>query len=553
MKKLTLLLFVALAFASRAQVSHGGSPRFNHAKSAVEAVQLPYVDNQKLLQEDIDMVEGSSPLRVAVMQEAGISNLTQGETTVLGDGTKVWRTAVQSKGATFLALFFSEFDIPDGARIFFYDASGNFILGGFTNENRQNDGTFYTQHIPGDVAYIEYHEPAGAPAGHFLINRVLHGYKGIMDTKEWYDGLGVYPGRSGDCHIDVACDDGDDFRNQIRSVVEMLIVTENGAGFCSGALINNTARDKTPYVLSAYHCQDLKGALVGIVFYFNYQKVTCNAQGGPTNHTVIGAELLAKESPNTGADMLLLRINEPIPDAYKPYYAGWDRLAKERPEIGAGIHHPAGDYKKISIPFTLQKASGWAYFGNHDQEAYKVDLSEYYKATWLHKGIIEEGSSGSPLFNKQKRIIGQLSAGHGDCTNPADAEAYYGRFSSDWIGGGTADSRVSDWLDPLNTGATAIDGIDYTEAVDSNLSIQPNVLYVYPNPSNGMVRVDVEEIGEARYEVYNTQGHLVMQGTTIFAITTQALNLTSLPSGAYIVHLTIGDKHYINTVMIRKR
>ncbi|HNU83421.1 MAG TPA: T9SS C-terminal target domain-containing protein, partial [Thermoanaerobaculia bacterium] len=59
----------------------------------------------------------------------------------------------------------------------------------------------------------------------------------------------------------------------------------------------------------------------------------------------------------------------------------------------------------------------------------------------------EPGSSGSPLFDPNHRIVGQLHGGSAACGN--NLSDYYGRFSVSWTGGGSNTSRLSNWLDPL--------------------------------------------------------------------------------------------------------
>ena len=73
------------------------------------------------------------------------------------------------------------------------------------------------------------------------------------------------------------------------------------------------------------------------------------------------------------------------------------------------------------------------------------------------RGTTEGGSSGSPLFDQNKRVIGQLHGGVGQCTNVND---WYGRLSTSWQGGGTSGSRLADFLDSLSTGAMTLDGRD---------------------------------------------------------------------------------------------
>jgi hypothetical protein len=69
-------------------------------------------------------------------------------------------------------------------------------------------------------------------------------------------------------------------------------------------------------------------------------------------------------------------------------------------------------------------------------------------------GVTEPGSSGSPLFDQNHRIIGQLYGGAAACSGSVNNGAfdYYGRFGVSWGLG------VSDYLDPQNTGTLSLDG-----------------------------------------------------------------------------------------------
>ena len=76
-------------------------------------------------------------------------------------------------------------------------------------------------------------------------------------------------------------------------------------------------------------------------------------------------------------------------------------------------------------------------------------------------GVTEGGSSGSPLYSPEKRVIGQLHGGPSSCSAADNAKAdYYGRISVSWTGGGSNATRLSNWLDAGATGAQFIDGLD---------------------------------------------------------------------------------------------
>ena len=77
-------------------------------------------------------------------------------------------------------------------------------------------------------------------------------------------------------------------------------------------------------------------------------------------------------------------------------------------------------------------------------EGYSTPANTHWRAG-LDNGTVEGGSSGSPLFNTNKRVIGQLHGGV-DYGCPPNLEMYYGRFDVSWTGGGSSDTRLSDWL-----------------------------------------------------------------------------------------------------------
>jgi hypothetical protein len=88
------------------------------------------------------------------------------------------------------------------------------------------------------------------------------------------------------------------------------------------------------------------------------------------------------------------------------------------------------------------------------------EANSTWTVEWDRNTTTEGGSSGSPLFDQNKRIIGQLWGGGASCSN-LSAPDYYGRVSSSWLpAGSTNSSQLKFWLDPNNAGAQFIDGYD---------------------------------------------------------------------------------------------
>ena len=135
--------------------------------------------------------------------------------------------------------------------------------------------------------------------------------------------------------------------------------------------------------------------------------------------------------------------------AFGVYYAGWDR-SRSDPLRSAVIHHPNTDVKRIS--FDLDRATTTSHLRAEQRYG-----SDHIRVGAWDLGSTEGGSSGAPLFNHDKRVVGQLHGGYAGCGDPrAD---WFGRFSAAWTGRGRLGLRLSDWLDPLGTGALILDGL----------------------------------------------------------------------------------------------
>ena len=239
------------------------------------------------------------------------------------------------------------------------------------------------------------------------------------------------------CSINVACSEGDDWLDETNAVVKI----SNG---CTGVLVNNTREDEMPYVLTVHHCgQPSVGETVDWVFAFNYQSPSCaDPAEAPEPQTIQGATVVAaRPGPD---DFVLLQLSEAIPASFGATHAGWS-IENTPPSSGVLIGHPKQDLKKITIdddPLT--------------------EVSAYWVAAFDH-GTVEVGSSGAPLFNDQHQVIGlvrsALSIDHDACSGPDGddnkATILFPKLSAIWNLGSPGE-RLSDFLDPDNTGATKL-------------------------------------------------------------------------------------------------
>jgi hypothetical protein len=87
------------------------------------------------------------------------------------------------------------------------------------------------------------------------------------------------------------------------------------------------------------------------------------------------------------------------------------------------------------------------------------DLDTEGSYMWLidqwDDGTVQRGSSGGPLFDNNKRVIGQLYTGDENigCLNGGSLvdNTIYGRLDKSWTGGGSSSSRLSSWLGSATT------------------------------------------------------------------------------------------------------
>jgi hypothetical protein len=71
----------------------------------------------------------------------------------------------------------------------------------------------------------------------------------------------------------------------------------------------------------------------------------------------------------------------------------------------------------------------------------------------------------------------------------------------------------------------------------------------YPNPTQGLVTVQVAQAESFDYAVYNLQGQLLLQGNVQGDETT--LNLASFPEGIYLIAVTANNQQPVYQRIIR--
>jgi len=401
--------------------------------------------------EDRKREQQGGPYRFAVRKPTRIDTATGGTWEQIDPKTMLWRLHVVSPGAASLSLGFTAYNMPPGGRIFIYSADGKQVLGPYTSKNNAAHHQLWTPLILSDDVVVELTIPVDETASlELTLGAINHGYREMPSPR--YSTFGLAD--SGSCEINVACSQGDPWRDQIRSVARYYVSRDDGTFICTGALINNTSGDDVPYFLSAFHCfdeygdgilADPNGAAASMVVYWNFQASDCNGTTAPEDQTQTGAFFRAA---NQTTDFCLVELDEKPSEDFGVFYAGWDRSG-DAPSSAAAIHHPQGDIKKIAIDY--EPLSITSYIGTE-----VPGDGTHLRVTDWNEGTTEAGSSGCPLFDPAAHIVGQLHGGYAACGNTLSD--WFGLLSMSWSGGASSDSRLSDWLDPCGIAPVSLDG-----------------------------------------------------------------------------------------------
>lgn len=446
LKSSILFIFCFLLHTAAGQISYGDMPLPLHAgmgarstgPSADLFVEMPAFDRQAALRQSLQDQTNLKSLEFAHKFHPFLRPDNSGVTFVSGN-MQVWRVGIRSKDAFSLNLLFSKFRLPPGAKLFVYNSNQSEILGSYTEKNNTDLKMLPVQPIGGDELIVEYQEPVDAIfRGEIEIGEVNHDFFGILRATEPRD-----PGQ--DCHPNLICYPED---IQPGSGVVGLII--NGMSYCTGVLVNNTAEDGTPYLLTATHClnnnyyfdkdqrpphpidsrwqkygqqdnwhyNDVAGSIVA---FFNYNSPLCDINiRGPLQMTMASADSVLISERH---DISLLKLKpyseeSAIPAEYQPYYLGWNAGTSVDGPFH-GLHHPNGGIKKVAIEEDRLRTGSFTLPNN-----YQAEPNSFWEVVAWNTGSTEGGSSGSPLLDREKRVLGTLTGGASMCSSPRGPDSY---------------------------------------------------------------------------------------------------------------------------------
>tara|TARA_B100001146_G_scaffold225125_1_gene246722 strand:- start:3889 stop:5550 length:1662 start_codon:yes stop_codon:yes gene_type:complete len=505
-------------------------------KQELPIISLPAIDLEAIqLEDQINDLDKSLPYRYGVTRPVNIDVSEAGSWEELPNGDRIWRLGIYSPEAQNLSVNFNDFYLPEGSRLHFYNVEQTDISKAYSSEDNRTNNTLGAWFIFGDTVIIEYYEPASVRGSEkLIIGSVIHGYRMDFMGSESVTGKGFND--SGACNYDVNCSVGADFDGIKDEIKKAVAVLNLGNGYlCSAALINNVQEDKTPYLLTAKHCLDVSDPdLWSVRFNWMSPSPVCGTEEESTNiqsnFTLSGAQMRVQ---NELTDVALVEMYTNIPDSWDVSFAGWDRSDTD-PLFEVGIHHPNGDIMKI-----CRDNSGAVKKTTEGVELWLIGGVSSGTGNGWEIGTTESGSSGSPLFNQNGRIIGQLFGGNAFCDGTSSNGDYdvYGRFAPAWEAGATSEEQLSFWLDPNNTGITQMGTLQNILNVDEVEA--PGQLEIYPNPATELINVMNTRYPQLEYTLFDVLGQAITSGP--LSNTQNTISVATLAQGVYFLHLLDGE------------
>lgn len=393
---------------------------------------FPSLDVQKMHEQEIAReVKGEAP-HFAVPRAMNLNALTD-KNWVENNDQLIWSHRFTAPNAVSLNFGFTKFNLPKGARLEIRSVDFAKSIRPFTSLDNNEARELWTPVIMSDDVVVELTVPAS------FINEVE------LELGSVGQGFRTFAQRtqkSGSCNIDVVCEEGRDWSKEINAVA---VISTGGSSFCTGFMVNNTAGDRSPFFMTANHCRITSSSAPSLVTYWNYQTSTCHgARDGKLDNFNTGSKFLAASAKS---DFTLVKLLQSPKAEWGVAYAGWDRSGTPA-STAIAIHHPNTDEKSISFSFKPTQIT------NYLGETSPGDGTHVRVVSW-DKGTTEPGSSGSPLFDQDHRVIGQLHGGYAACDSITSD--YYGAFSVSWNGEGRVGTRLNDHLDGANRGDLFVD------------------------------------------------------------------------------------------------
>ncbi len=386
----------------------------------------------------------------------GLPDLAAGESrTVAGglleraaDGGFAWTASFSSIEAGGLRLYIRQARLPAGSRVYVYGESGA-VFGPYDFSAGTRPEGFWTNTVFADRIFLEARIPASATAAELgkavlLVGSVVHlEHPDFAPSAADKAALVVRP-KSDACFVDRSCVTPAEFPNvdQATRAVAQLNFNDSGTEYvCTGGLLNTTGGSSVPYLLTANHCFSTQASATSLEAFWQYRTATCNGLPPDENQfpRTLGSTLLATAAaPSSDFTFVQLAGNPPADSVL----LGWTT---------ADVAHANG-----LVLYRLSYPNGNPMIFTRDQivtDPAPGVCADAPLGTFLYEtditGGTGGGSSGSPLYTEDLRVVGQLFGSCGtnqndNCDN-VDNSSIDGAFQVTY-------PSVRQWLSPGSPG-----------------------------------------------------------------------------------------------------
>ncbi|WPD22533.1 MAG: hypothetical protein SD837_20395 [Candidatus Electrothrix scaldis] len=393
------------------------------------------------------------PRKIAVLQEQkGLQWNTHPE----GGHTSTF--IFTSSGAAALRIGISADNLPSQAELRFFQGNivgdrAEFVVTGEgintliqrnmkSKPDNEYSDVYWSPVIEGESLGVEIYVPPGGETDDVQITFSALSHLAVSPfSSSEHQFINQDYGDSNACQNDATCYPS--WLNMRKAVAKMVFTDSGSTYICTGTLLNDA--DLTtwkPYFISANHCianQTVASTLQTLWFF---ESSTCNGTTRNADYATRtgGATLLWTGGTTTSdldsnQDASLLELHDSPPAGV--YYAGWN-INIDPGEL-TGVHHPQGDWKKIS--FGNNEGEYKCYMDGADFSCTPSDTGSFLAVDWTDGGT-QGGSSGSGIFHNSDELVGVLKGGNGGC----DAEGFsvYSKFSAAYSAG-----NLGQWLNTV--------------------------------------------------------------------------------------------------------
>ncbi len=366
------------------------------------------------------------------------------------DGSLAWTASFSSAGAGALRLYLRQARLPAGSRVYVYGENGE-VQGPYNFASGTRPEGFWTNTIFSDRILLEVRFPAATTVAELgkavlVVGEVVHLEHPDFAPSVADKAASLVRPKSDACFVDRSCVTPAEFPNvdrATRAVAQLLFDDQGSHYVCTGGLMNTTSGSSVPYLLTANHCFSTQASATSLEAFWQYRTATCNGVYPPEKQfpSTLGSTLLATGAKPTKSDFTFVQLSENPPA--DSVMLGWTT---------ADVSQAGG-----LVLYRLSYPNGNPMIFTREQVSATPSPSacpDAPQGIFLYEKDIEGGtglgSSGSPVYTEDLRVVGQE---FGSCgTNTEDDCDVVNNSTIDGAFRATYPS-VRQWLSPGAPGA----------------------------------------------------------------------------------------------------